>query len=56
MQGASKKTSGRSLFFKGAPLRATSSADDCSTRFANLNYLKIQRARAIGNPSRNCQR
>ena len=30
------------FIFKGAPLRATSSGDNCSTRFANSNRLKIQ--------------
>jgi hypothetical protein len=30
------------FIFKGAPLRATSSADNCSTRFAKSNSLKIR--------------
>ena len=36
------------FIFEGAPLRATSSADHCSTRFANSNRLKMQGRRAGG--------
>jgi hypothetical protein len=42
------------FIFKGAPLRATSSADDCSIRFANSKRLKYK-APGWESQSRNCR-
>jgi hypothetical protein len=36
------------FIFEGAPLRATSSADNCSIRFANSNRLKMQAPQVVG--------